>query len=564
MVNLLRSSLTSLGNFARDRFLWKTRRASAIQAHFLKQLLREQASTALGRDYKLTHINSIRQFQQQIPILPYDGYEPYVMRAARGEDRVMTQQRPVYFNITSGTTTGRQKFVPITKRHQRTLTRANLAATGFLDGALLRRGKSFGKLLITNGAFISGLTEGGIPYGNGSAGALRLGNSLYSQIFAQPYAALQIKDSPSRHYVCLLFALQIPNLCGIIANFPMLHLRACQYLESWGSDLVASIAAGTIPDYCAIAPELRAELAAQLRPNPTRAAELAGILERDGRLTPIGIWPQLGYVATSRGGTSDFYFERFSPYFGETPVFGALFASAESYFSIYPDFDTDGSILAIESGFYEFIPEDQWEAQTPKTLLGHELTVGARYRVLFTNYSGFYRYDNGDVVEVLGYYHEAPIIVFRFRRGGLISSTSEKTTEAHLTTTMQLLQQEFGSIIDDFCLTLSERDIPAQYILNIELVSGQQLRDGRHLLQRFDKILQEVNPNYATKRADVVPPPRLHVLAPGSFAIVRQRQLAKGMPDSQLKYPHISEDRTLVAGLDVRDVIRLPGDPTVA
>lgn len=557
MVNLLRSGLVSLGSFARDRFLWKTRRARTIQAQFLKQLLTEQASTTLGRDYKLSHIESIQQFQQNIPILPYDGYEPYVMRAARGEERVMTQERPVYFNITSGTTTGRQKFIPITKRFQRTLTRANLTATGFMEGALQRRGRPFGKLLITNGSYISGTTEGGIPYGNGSAGALRLGNSLYGQIFAQPYGALQIKDSPSRHYVCLLFALQEPELCGIAANFPMLHLRTCKYLEDWGPDLVASIDRGIIPASCQLSPELRAELSAGLRPNPTRARELARILERDGRLTPIGVWPQLSYVVTSRGGTSDFYFERFPPYFGQTSIFGVLFASAESYFSIYPDFDTDGSILAIESGFYEFIPEERWDDENPKTLLCHELTVGARYRILFTNYSGFYRYDNGDVVEVLGYHHEAPIIVFRFRRGGLISSTSEKTTEAHLTTTMQLLQQEFGQILDDFCVTLSENDIPAQYILNIELLAEKALPDKQYFLRRFDDRLQEVNPNYATKRADVVPPPRLHVLAPGSFAAIRQRQLAKGMPDSQLKYPHISEDRKLVAGLEVLEIVRL-------
>ena len=257
MVNLLRSALVSLGSFARDHFLWKTRRASTIQAQFLKQLLTEQASTTLGQDYKLDRIDSIRQFRQNIPILPYDGYEPYVMRAARGEDRVMTQERPMYFNITSGTTTGRQKFIPITKRFQSTLTRANLTATGFLEAALARRGKALGKLLITNGAYVSGVTEGGIPYGNGSAGALRLGKSLYGQIFAQPYSALQIKDSPSRHYICLLFGLQVPDLCGILANFPMLHLRTCQYLEEWGRSLIAHIERGTIPDYCQVSPELR-------------------------------------------------------------------------------------------------------------------------------------------------------------------------------------------------------------------------------------------------------------------------------------------------------------------
>jgi len=37
-----------------------------------------------------------------------------------------------------------------------------------------------------------------------------------------------------------------------------------------------------------------------------------------------------------------------------------------------------------------------------------------------TNYSGFYRYDIGDVVEVLGFYEQAPLLVFRHRRGGLL------------------------------------------------------------------------------------------------------------------------------------------------
>jgi hypothetical protein len=39
-------------------------------------------------------------------------------------------------------------------------------------------------------------------------------------------------------------------------------------------------------------------------------------------------------------------------------------------FSIYPDVNTDGSVLAIESGFFEFIPEDQWNTQEPKTVTG--------------------------------------------------------------------------------------------------------------------------------------------------------------------------------------------------
>jgi hypothetical protein len=47
-------------------------------------------------------------------------------------------------------------------------------------------------------------------------------------------------------------------------------------------------------------------------------------------------------------------------------------------------------------------------------------------------------------------------------------------------------------------------------------------------------------------------------LAPGSFAIVRQRQVAKGMSDSQLKIPHINEDRTFLGGLKIEQEFTLP------
>ena len=57
-----------------------------------------------------------------------------------------------------------------------------------------------------------------------------------------------------------------------------------------------------------------------------------------------------------------------------------------------------------------------------------------------------------------------------------------------------------------------------------------------------------------------MPAPHLQILAPGSFAILRQRQLEKGVPDSQLKFPHITEDRGFLGGLKVEREIELVGD----
>jgi hypothetical protein len=279
-----------------------------------------------------------------------------------------------------------------------------------------------------------------------------------------------------------------------------------------------------------------------------------------GRLTPKVAFPNLSFVACGRGGTSDFYFQRFPNYFGDTPIFGAVFSSAEGMFSVYPDVNTDSSVLAIDSGFFEFIPEDQWNEEHPKTLLASEVKVGDRYRILTTNEGGFYRYDIGDVIEVVGFYETAPLIVFRHRQGGQISSTTEKTTETHATQVMKALQQEFNILLEDFCITLSENDFPARYLINIELARGYSLDNARSFLMSCDRKLQEANTHYEISRRDAIPSPRLRILCRGSFALLRQRQVERGIPDSQLKFPHISEDRQFLSGLSVEQEVGLPED----
>lgn len=558
MVSLSLSILTALARRAKSNFLQKIRQTEAVQEQFLRQVLQTHRDTELGRNYGLREIKTIDQFRDRIPVLPYSGYEPYCDRIARGEKNILTPDPVVYFSTTSGST-GKQKLIPITRRFQNSLGRANLICIGFLEEALRSRGQEFGKVLITASPKPRGRTSGGIEYGPGSTGVLRMGKFVYEQLFAHPYDTLKPDDSLTRHYLCLLFALRTSSMRGMAANFPMLILRICTYLEQYGEELIRDLETGEIAHWLKLEPEIRTRLEQNLRPFPTRAAQLREILESEGRLTPKLAWSNLSYIVAARGGTSDFYFQRFPSYLEDTAQFGAVYASAEGTFSIYHDINNDGSILAVETGFFEFIPESQWEAEHPKTLLATEVKAGERYRILVTNYSGFYRYDIGDVVEVLGFYETAPLLVFRYRRGGLLSSTTEKTTEAHATEVMQTLQQEFGLPLEDFCITLSEKDFPPRYLVNIELASGQSLDNPQRFLRRFDNKLKDANPSYGDKRRmNLVPPPYLRILAPGSFQIVRQRQLQRGIPDFQLKFPHISEDRDFLAGLSVTQEVRLP------
>lgn len=556
MTNLVLQILTPVARRAKANFVHKTRKAQAVQENLLRELLLTHKDTELGRKYQLGEIKTIEQFRDRIPILPYSSYEPYMERIAAGEQNLLTPEPVVYLTLTSGST-GKKKLIPTTRRSQNVVRQATLTSMGFLIEALEAQGLKFGKLLVTNSVKRWGCTDGGIDYGPASAGVLRMDNRLYKQFFAHPYEALQVADSLARHYICLLFALRERLMCGMLANFPMLILRTCNYLEQYAEDLIQDLEKGTIASWLELDPEVRIDLERQWSANPNAARRLREILKSEGRLTPKLAFPHISFVACGRGGTSDFYFQRFPSYFEDTSIFGAVFSSAEGMFSIYPDVNTDGSVLAIESGFFEFIPEDQWQVEQPKTLLATEVKAGKRYRIMTTNAAGFYRYDIGDVIEVVGFYEQAPLIVFRYRQAGQISSTTEKTTEAHATQVMKALQQEFGLLLEDFCITLSEHEFPARYLINIELAAVQNLNNSQAFLASCERKLHEANIHYEISRKDAIPPPQLRILAPGSFAIIRKRQLERGIPDSQLKFPHISEDRQFLAGLTVEQEVSL-------
>lgn len=556
MVNFTQALLINAAKLSKANFVRKTCKPAIVQEQFLLSLLKAYQETEFGKQYRFSEIKSVEQFRERLPILPYSSYEPYLERIAQGEQNILTPDPVIYLNLTSGST-GKQKLIPVTRQSRKILNRNNQVSIGFGAQAAQKRGLSIGTILLTSSVQLYGRTSGGINYGPVSVGDLRLNSFLYQQVFALPYEALQPEDSLARHYVCLLFALQNPSLRIIASNFPVLALQLCQYLESQALELIEDVEQGTIAPWLNLKPELRAKLEHKLSPSPKRAAQLRQILQDQGRLTPKSVWPNLSFITTARGGTSNFYLQKFPEYFGDTPIFGGVYSSAEGTFGIYPDFNDDGAILAIQTGFFEFIPEEEWSVSQPKTLLAHEVEVGKYYRILMSNYNGLYRYDIGDVVEVVGWYQKTPLITFRHRLGGVLSSTTEKTTEFHVIQVMQRLEKQFNLSLENFCITLSEDGIPPCYLVNIELASGHILNNPQEFIIEFDRLLKETHISYAAKRATQVPPPRLIIMAAGSFDIIRQRLLKKGIPVSQLKFPHLSDDRQFLSGLTVEQEITL-------
>jgi hypothetical protein len=563
MTDLVLPILGAIAHRFKTNFIHNTRYVDAVQEKFLRSLLSAHQHTAYGREYGFSDLRTVEQFRERIPVQPYSAFAPYTERMANGEPNVLVSDPLIYFNISSGST-GKKKLIPVTKRSRQMLVRANRAAMGFVTEAGLRNHRPPGKMLLTLSVNAHGHTPTGIAYAPVSTSDLRLTDLLSRQVFSCPFEAFQIADTATRYYICLLFALRNPKLRVIGATFPVLALQLCNYLETNAESLIHALKTGELPPWLQISPELRTKLERKWFANEKRAQQLQQTLETHGRLTPQGAWANLSFMVTARGGTSNFYFERFPEYFGDLPIFGGTYSCAEGALGVHRGFNTDSVLPALESTFLEFIPEDQWEQEYPTTVLPQEVQPGKFYRVVLTNYSGFCRYDLGDVVEIEGFLGQAPLMIFRHRRGGIISSSTEKTSEAHAIEVMKRLQQTFDVRLENFCITLSDDGIPAHYLVNIELAEGSSLANPEQFLQAFDDTMKEVQKFYEIKRRDQIPPPRLRILAPGSFETLRQRMMRRGVAEAQLKFPHVSEDRHWLDGLPVIQEVRLSGDRPIS
>lgn len=552
MKNLILQKLFFLfGSFARYQFVRCTRRTKEVQRKFLDGYIKDHKDTSFGRDMGLKRITSADDFRQLVPVMTFDDFRPYFERAFNGESNVITHEPVIFFSVTGGTTGGR-KLVPSTRQSHRIRNRARRASTGFCAAALKKRGIRFGPIFFSNTSTMMGYTQTGIPYGKTSAGDLHLNRSSYrgSKLFPFPYQALEITHTQSRHYVCLLFAVTEPNMRVLSGNFPIFILHAVNLLERYQGDFIRDMNSGKLADWLDIADEQRESLNAQWQCHPKRAAELQEMVETHGALTPKVVWPDIGLIVTARGTPSNFYISQFKKRLGGVPVFGGIYSATEATFGVYNDFDSDEAVLLVHTGFFEFVEEADWDKPFPGTLLADEVEIGGVYRILVTNYAGFCRYDIGDVVRVLGFYEGAPTITFLRRKGGQLSSIAEKTTENHIAQVMDQLLKDFDLALYDYCVMLSD-EAPARYVLNIEPMDLQDLPDLSALIAGFDEILQSLHLNYRNNRRDMVPPPMLRVLAPGSFSAVLAKSIDGPGADTNIKLLHITDDRSYLQGVNV-------------
>jgi GH3 auxin-responsive promoter len=532
MPSLLKNTIRLRGRISSLALDHAASEPARAQREVLLKVLSRNADTVFGREHGFAALKTEADYRRRVPVNEYENLRPYVKRIVAGEKAVLTKSAPFMMTMTSGTT-GEPKYIPVTRESQehnsglmrQWLYRALLRHPEFLDQA------SVG---IVSRA-IEGYTPSGLPLGSASGLIYKNIPWLIRRAYAVPYLVSELHDYDERYFLSARFALAA-RVSFIATPNPSTLTRLAALCIEHQEKLIRAIHDGTTGIDAPLQREVCARLAAGLKPDPQRARNLAQVVEQRGFLRLADCWPDLKLIGCWTGGSVRAQARKLPAHFGDTPLRDLGYLASEGRITVPFQDQTSSGILALRSGYYEFIPEDEADSPAPSLLSSHELEKGSRYSILLTTTGGLYRYKINDIVEVTGHYRRAPLVAFIRKGGEMTNITGEKMHVNHFIQAMDEVRRRFDLDIEQY------RAIPdfaaSRYEIYLELERAaplEMLRD--EVLPELDRQLARVNVEYDQKRQSRrLDAPCLHLMARGWADAALRRHVAAGKRDTQYKW----------------------------
>jgi len=524
-----------------------------VQEALLQTFLTRQADTDFGREHHFRDIRTIANFRNNLPVAPYEYFEPYIMRVTRGDYRALLAEPKVHmFAMTSGTTAAR-KFVPVTPEYLADYRRGwNIwGLKVFRDHAEVR----FRPIVQLSGDWQEFTTEAGIPCGAVTGLTATMQLRIIRWLYCVPACVGKVKDAAAKYYLALRLSLH-RKVGMIIAANPSTLLSMARTGDQEKEALIRDLYNGTLDPRFDVPGPVRDALSRRIRKrHPERARELEEIIRRTGTLYPKDFWPKDCIIGNWTGGSVGFYLRHFPRYYGETPVRDIGLIASEGRMTIPMADGTPSGILDITTHYFEFIPEDEVDSPQPTVLAAHELKEGKTYFILPTTSYGLYRYHIYDVVRVTGFHNNTPLIEFLSKGAHFANITGEKLSEYHVSGAMTHVLKELDLVLSTYSLAPCWHDELPYYGLFVERGDLAGHEQGIRLTQALERRLTEVNVEYASKRESLrLGPVRLKILPAGTWQEWDRKRLARtGGTLEQYKHPCLIADPKFVESIGLKE-----------
>jgi hypothetical protein len=470
----------------------------SAQREVLQELVTSAQYTAFGRQFGFNRLFNVRTFKQTVPVHEYDDLKPYIERMMQGEENVLWNTPISWFAKSSGTTSDKSKFIPVSdesleeNHYQGAKDVLTLHYRSNPDSELLT-----GKGLVIGGSHqVSQFTED-ISYGD--------------------LSAVLLQNSPFwGHWI------RTPDLSIALMN-------------EWEHKL-EQLALNTIP-----------ENVTSISGVPTWTLVLMKrILEMTGKSCIAEVWPHLELYI--HGGVSFVpYREQFRQLIGKDIQYLEMYNASEGFFAAQDSPDSDGMLLFTRHGiFFEFMPIEEYGNRFPHTVGLNKVEIGRNYAPVISTNGGLWRYLVGDTIQFTSTRPYRIKVSGRLKH--YINAFGEEVIVDNTDKAVAIACEKTGALVNDYTAApvyFSHHGNGAhEWLIEFE----QPPADLSLFAYELDTALKNINSDYEAKRHKDIAlrMPLIKSIRKGLF---KEWLSLKGKLGGQHKVPRLSNDRNLLETL---------------
>ena len=491
--------------YARRRARQTDRQAVAETQHrTLLRLVRQARNTRFGRDHGFDSIRSVADFQQRVPLRDYDAFWASYWQPAFPHLAGVTWPEPIpYLALSSGTTSGTTKYIPVSAAMLASNRRAALTSLSWFRAAFPDRPLFTGRMFFLGGS--TALTPLGAAPGR-------------TPVLAGDLSGIVAREVPAvlRPY-----------------SFPPLDVAL---MRDWEGKL--------------------ARLAEQSRRLPITLVSgvpswllvlFERMLQLTGRDRLIDVWPTLQVIV--HGGTS---FEPYRRLFrrivgSDTVQFLETYPASEGFVAAEDPRQGMLRLIADHQVFFEFVPVAELAAERPTRHTVADVVPGVQYAVVLTTCAGLWAYVLGDTV--CFEQRDPPLLRFTGRTRYGLSAFGEHLIGEEIERAIAESADATGTTVVDFHVGPVFPDspgVPGRHRYLVEF--AEPPADVDAFAQHLDAALGRLNEDYAAHRAGdlTMLAPEVWPLPRGGFAGWMK---ARGKLGGQHKLPRMDNSGRLTEEL---------------
>jgi hypothetical protein len=463
------------------------------QQQVFNDLISSAQYTEYGKQYDFQHFNNIADFKKNVPINDYDSLKPFIQRILEGEQNILWPSPISWFAKSSGTTSDKSKFIPISKES--------------LDDNHFKAGKD------TLALYLRQFPQSGFLSGKCLViGGSHQVNQLNAESFYGDLSAVMLQNMP---------------LAGHFVRTPDLSIAL---MNEW-EQKIEMMAHTTIHEkvtYIAGVPTWTIVLIKRL-------FEIAGTNDLHD------IWPDLELYI--HGGVSfKPYREQFRSFFPKGDIhYQETYNASEGFFAVQDDLSNEGMLLLLNHGiYYEFMPMEEYGKEDARTLSLKEVELNKNYALIISTNCGLWRYTLGDTVQFTS------LNPYRIKVSGrlkhFINAFGEEVIVDNSDQAIAEACRQTGAIVNDYTAA-------PVYMTGNENGAHEWIIEFENLpvpLEKFvtilDLSLQQINSDYEAKRHKDIAlrMPIIHLMPKDGF---KHWLKDKGKLGGQHKVPRLSNER---------------------